>query len=236
MFPALLALLPSLFQMGQSYAQKQKADNLKNSNYVPPSVQSGVDIATQGAAASTSPGYANQLQKVKTVGANSISKAKQVAGDPNQLQSAVQQVDARERDNTRDLSNRNQEFQFQNRGQLMKWLGIRGASEQRSTDAYNATKSALIGASQQNMYNGITGAAAVGIKAIGSNDNTGTSGSLVGKTGKDLVKSMGDRTSFTDDEKAYLKSMGYSVDGGGSSFGSFGKFKSPSELSVSQYN
>lgn len=233
MFPALLALLPSLFQMGQSYSQKQKADNLKPSNYVPPSVQSAVDMATQSAASSTAPGYGNQLQKIKTVGANSISRAKQVAGDANQLQSAVQQVDARERDNTRDLGNRNQEFQFQNRGQLMKWLGIRGASEQRSTDAFNATKSALIGASQQNLYNGISGAAAVGIKAVGSTDGS-TSGSLVGKTGKDLVKAMGDRTSFSDEEKAYLKNLGYNIDG--TDNGSGMKFKSPSQLAVSQYN
>lgn len=167
MFPALLALLPSLIQMGQGIAQKAKAGNLTQSNYVPPSIQNATEMARQGAATPTAPGYTQQINRVRTSTSNTISNAKKVAGDAAQLQSMVGQADAREKQIGQDLTSQNQNFQFNNRQDLMKWLGIRAGSEQGSRNAYNAAKSALIGAGDQNLFNAATGASAVGITALG---------------------------------------------------------------------
>lgn len=241
MLPASLALLPSIFQFGQSIAQRNKANNLQQSNYIPPSVQNAVANARLNAGATEAPGQDQALSRIRTSTANSILNAKKTASNAAQLSSSVGESEGREKQDLQGLTANNQAFQFRNRQDLMKWLGIRGEYEQSNYDKFNAAKSALIGASNQNAFNALTGAATTGLVALdkgagldgytlggqptsqkvlgaaGMPKNVvlgaGGNNSILGKTGLDLQKALKSRNGagLDENEQAYLESMGYSI-------------------------
>lgn len=166
MLPVALALLPTLYQMGKSVAQRQKASELQQSNYIPPSVQNAVATARQMSEGSVSmPGYNQAVDRLKTTTANTIANSRKVAGNSAQLSQDVANASARENQSDQSLSAQNSAFKFSNLQNLQKWLGIRGGYEAKNRDQFNAAKSALTGAADQNMYNGISSAASIGLAA-----------------------------------------------------------------------
>lgn len=215
MLPALLALAPTAFQIAEGLIQNDKADKLKPSNYVPPSVDSALNMAKANANKTVAPGYGRQLQVLRTGDANSFDRARKVAGDASQLQQQVGNIDARDKEVGKDLTTQNQQFQFNSRQDLMKWLGMRGEYEKSSNDAFNATKSALRGAATQNFFNAATGAAGVGINMLGN-----PASSIIGKTGTALTNAIsGYKGKMSPDELMYLKNMGFNVNNGSLDFG-----------------
>ncbi|MGC3945364.1 MAG: hypothetical protein QM762_12760 [Chryseolinea sp.] len=155
MIPALVALGTAAYQWYQSDQQKKKAKKLKPSNYVPPGTEEALTNARMDATAQ-SPGYARGLEKLRQSSATTIANAKRVGGNPAAIQQAVADTDAREKEAIKDLQVSDEAFRASNRKDLNRQLQIKAGYQKDSYDAYNASKSALIGASQQNKYNAIT--------------------------------------------------------------------------------
>jgi hypothetical protein len=153
--PALTSLATAGYQYYQGARQKKMAAKLKPSNYVPPSVNEAVSNARIESNA-TSPIVTRGLERLKTSTANSIENAKRVGGSAGAVQQAVVDADSREKEMTKDLSVKDAQYRAERKQELNQMLGIKGRYEKESMDAYNASKSALTGASMQNKYNAVT--------------------------------------------------------------------------------
>lgn len=165
----LLALTPSIFQYIKSRQQKREAKNLQKSTFIPPSVQEATNVARSNANATVTPGYSRSVERLEKISANSISNAKKISTSSGNIMAAVSKADALEKEGIKDLGARNDWFRFQNRGVLSRILQQKGIYEQRNQDKYDAAKSALRGASDQNLYNSVTNVAKVGVNFAGEN-------------------------------------------------------------------
>jgi hypothetical protein len=152
---ALIALAQSGYQMYKSHQQKKKAEEMKDSRYVPPSVQQALASANSEAT-QLSPGYSRSVEKIRQSSATSINNAKRIGGSSNQIQNMVNNVDAREKEAIKDVEVSENAFKARARDNVRGLMMTKGGFEKDSRDAYNAAKSALIGASEQNKYNAIT--------------------------------------------------------------------------------
>lgn len=153
--PALLALGQAGYQFYKSEQQKEKARKLKNSNYIPQSVKDAETMSRQGLN-SQAPGFDRGLQKIRQSTASTINSAARVGGTAGQVQQAVADSDAREKETTKDLAVSNAAWKAQQRDSYQNNLQIKGRYEKASYDAWQSAKSALKGAANQNQYNAIT--------------------------------------------------------------------------------
>lgn len=155
---ALIPLALSAYQLYQGAQQEKKARKLKESNFVPGSVREGVASARMGVNASN-PAVTRGLARLKASSANTINAAQRVGGTAAQVQSAVTDVDAREKEAIKDLQVADASFKIDQQRNLEDLLREKGYYEKSSRDAFNAAKSALIGASAQNKFNALSTAA-----------------------------------------------------------------------------
>lgn len=156
--PALVALGTAGYQAYKAHQQKQKAKKLKESNYVPGAVEEAI-ASERLRSHAASPEYTRGLEKLRQSTANTIDASKRVGGSSGQLQQSIADADAREKENIKDLHVAEAATKGEARSRLGGLLMTKGGYQQQSRDAYNATKSALIASSEQNMYNAVTGVA-----------------------------------------------------------------------------
>jgi len=212
--PALIALGTAGYQYYQSRQQEKKAKKLKPSNYVPASVNEAI-ASSRMAASSQSPGYNRGLEKLKISSANTIDAAKRVGGSSTQIQQAVADTDAREKELVKDLQVSDESFRNSNRNNLNNLLMTKGAYQKDSFDAYNATKSALLGAAAQNKYNAVT---TLGEGVVNSLPDSAfeskvkTGDNITGKTGGALTRALTKQekgsSTLTPEQIEYLKKLG----------------------------
>lgn len=155
---AAIAIAQAAYQAYKANQQKKMADKLKPSNYVPNSVREATDMARMDANATMGPTTKRGLEKLRQSTATSVENAKRVGGSPGQIQQAVADIDAREKETIKDLQVADSVDRYNRRQDLGRNLQVMGQYERMSRDAYNAAKSALRGASEQNKYNAVTNA------------------------------------------------------------------------------
>ncbi|MEJ7644272.1 MAG: hypothetical protein WKF87_06735 [Chryseolinea sp.] len=152
---ALLAVGQAGYSLYKSNKQKKAAKKLKESNWTPPAVEEAISSQRLAANAS-SPEYARGLERLKQSTANSIDASKKAGGTSGQIQQGIADSDAREKENIKDLQVADASFKNDARDRLTNLLQTKGGYQQQSRDAFNAAKSALTGASEQNQYNAVT--------------------------------------------------------------------------------
>jgi hypothetical protein len=152
---ALIGLVNAGYSKYQSDQQREKAKNLKPSNFVPASVQEGIDNAKLLSNSET-PGYTRGAEKIGQSTANMINNIKKIGGNPSQIQAGVVDADVREKEALKDLAVSDSAFKANQRQNLNNLLMVKGGYEKSSFDAFAAAKSALLGAANQNQYNAFT--------------------------------------------------------------------------------
>lgn len=155
---AAIPLALSAYQAYKGFEQEKKAKNLKESNFVPGSVRESVASGRMGVNASN-PAVTRGLARLKASSANTIDARKRIGGSAAQIQNTVTDVDAREKEAVKDLQVADASFKIDQQRNLEDLLREKGYYEKASRDAFNAGKSALIGASEQNKYNALSTAA-----------------------------------------------------------------------------
>jgi hypothetical protein len=153
--PALLMAGQVGYQLYQAHQQAQAAKKLKQSNYVPSAVNEAITSAKIDSNAS-SPMYRRGLEKIGQSTARTLDAAKRIGGSSSSLQQSVTDADAREKEVLKDLEVSDASFRAQSKQNLQGLLMKKGQFQQQSKDAYDSAKSALIGASKQNVFNAIT--------------------------------------------------------------------------------
>lgn len=169
--PAVLSLAPSLVQGVMGIAQNRRANKVRPDSYVPPSLNRAIGINESLASKSVSPGYNQAIQDINEAQESTMDAAIQAGGNASQIQETISRADAGTKNTLRALQANNENYRENNLLRLNNSLIQKSDFEQRNRDKYNAAKSALRGASQQNLYNSITNAAEAGILGLGR-DNT----------------------------------------------------------------
>lgn len=208
---ALVGIGTALYSENKANQQRDKAKNLKPSNYVPPSVQEAVDNAKL-ASNSESPGYTRGVEKIGQSTANMINNIKKIGGNPSQIQAGVADADMRGKEALKDLAVSDAAFKASQRQNLNNLLMAKGGYEKSSFDAFSAAKSALLGAANQNEYNaftqGLEGVAgslpASAYTSNGSNTNI-TSGGIIGQ-GQGPLLTQGNGQ-LTPAQRAYINKL-----------------------------
>lgn len=214
---AIAALAQAGYQMYQGHKQKEMAKKLKPSNYVPPGLKEAEALAKGAANATTAPGFGILSDRLKTQGANTVDRIQRSTSNPNLIQQAVADTDAREKEIMKDLAINNEAFRAQNRNQVIGLAQRRGAYEKDSWDAFNATKSALMGAGMRNQYNAVTGLfeglIMSGVGEDKDKDTTGAGTSVFGSQKLDNgIKTHGSASMFESSPSALQKSLTNPVD------------------------
>ena len=145
--------------------QRDKARNLKDSNYVPPALQEAL-ANEKMRADSSSPEYQRGLEKLNQSTATTISQAKKVGGTSAQVQQAVADSDARAKEGIKDLQVADASFKADSRRNVTSLLLNKGEYQARSREQLENAQAALRGAAESNqevaISKGLQGAAIVG--------------------------------------------------------------------------
>lgn len=152
--PALIGLGTAIYQGIQANKQQKLAKSLSPTSGVPGALKEAEAMARQEAGATMQPGYARAASKINQSRSNAIEGARKL-GNANAIRSAVVDNDTRTASLLKDLEVNNEAARSQANQRLQNILLRKGAYQKEADDRYNASVSALRGASAQNNWNAI---------------------------------------------------------------------------------
>lgn len=162
-------LLPAAFQAAQSLVQRNRAKHLKESTYVPPELLMNRDLAAQQAYSRRAPGQGQSEELIRRNLATQIAAGTRSAGgDTNKAAAITAAATARADDSVRGLQAQGQQFSENAFGRMAQSNMAIAGQKRQNRDEFNRTKSDLIAASDQNMFNAISGVGSAGV-AFGLN-------------------------------------------------------------------
>jgi len=154
LIPLAIAAGTSLYQHYKANQQRDKANSLKPSNYVPPALQDA-EATAQMSANAESPGYSRGLDKIKQSTENTINAATRIGGNPAQVAQQVADADLREKELSKDLAVSDASYRAGQRNNLQNIQLAKSGYQKASYDAFTAAQSALRGAADQNDYSAL---------------------------------------------------------------------------------
>jgi hypothetical protein len=164
MLPLALSLLPAAYQIGQGIYQKSQAKKLKESTFVPPELTMNRDLAQQQAFSRRAPGQGFAEEQIRRNTANTISAGQRsFGGDANKAAAVASAANAQANDATSRLAAQGQQFSENALGRLSGANMAIAGQKRQNRNEFNAAKSQLIAASNQNIFNGISNAASAGL-------------------------------------------------------------------------
>ena len=138
------------------------AKKLKEDSFIPPALQAKIDAAKIKANATLFPGQPQAEEQIREASSGAINQVRRSTSSTSDVLNTVAAVDAQEKNSRVDLARTNAEFQNQADRELGATQSEVAGVEQGNRDQFNAAKSALIGASDQNIFNGLGGLASAG--------------------------------------------------------------------------
>lgn len=228
--PLALSLAPVVAQAVQAGIQNKKAKKLKPSNFIPPAIREAESTARQIAQSTQMPGQDRFEARLGKNTANTLAAARRSTSNPAALLEAVQEADARAKGAIADNKTNLDAFKLQGQNLLSNALAKKGAFQQANRDAYNAAKSALTGASQQNLYNAITNASNVGVAAAGGMFGTPAAGAKPAAVPGGMEQIVSNTPNATPADVAALKAGTMTMQQFLAKYNPFGVNKSPQSL------
>lgn len=155
---AAVAALPALMQGIQGIGQARKARrlNLKDFNYIPPSLQANKSLAEQQAYSRRAPGAAEAGENIRRNLATTLSAGSRMfGGDPNKMATLVGGASAKADDAAKQVAVMGQQFSENAFNRLQQTNSQIGGQERQNYNDFWKTKSALLYASDQNIFNSI---------------------------------------------------------------------------------
>lgn len=147
-------------QGAQAIKQANLAKNLKQSDYIPPSILEAEQRSRAMANSSEVPGEAAAKARLDRQTANTTNAVRTATKDSGTVLEKLQEADAVAKAKATDIEAQAQEFRYRNQKALDQTLQAKAAYEQKNRDAYDSAKSALRGASNQNAFNAANNATA----------------------------------------------------------------------------
>lgn len=177
-------LLPAAFQGVQAGIQRHRAKKLKESTYVPAELTANRDLAAQQAFSRRAPGQGfaeeqNRRNLATTIAAGARS------GDVNKAAAITSSAVGQAYDANARLQAQGQQFSENAFARMAQANNMIAGQKRQNRNEYTQTKSELIAASDQNMFNALSGIGSAGV-AFGLN------GGLGGRGGTQTIPTGGD--------------------------------------------
>lgn len=162
--PLLLAAAPAVYQLGKGLLQKRQAKKLKESTFVPKELTMNRDLATQQAYSRRAPGQAVAEENVRRATANQISAGQRLAGgNINKSAAITSAATAQADDANRSIAAQGQSFSEGAFNRLGNANNAIAGQKRANRDAYTSAKAALLGASDQNIFNSVNNLSTAGL-------------------------------------------------------------------------
>lgn len=231
MLPLALSLLPAAYQIGQGLYQKSQAKKLKESTFVPPELLMNRDLANQQAYSRRAPGQAFAEEQIRRNTANTISAGQRsFGGDANKAAAVASSANAQANDATARLAGQGAQFSEQAFGRMANANQAIAGQKRQNRNEFNAAKSELLAASNQNIFNGISNVASAGLTSY-------LGGKGAGSMSTPSAPASGGRAAWSDylnmkngyvqDDQGVWRMPGFSSQKGGSTGWRTPGFKSP---------
>lgn len=148
----------SVYSAVRGVQQKNDAEDLKVSKFIPEELLMNRDLSMQQAYSRRAPGQANAEEQIRRNQANQVSNALRMSGgDANKVAAVSSASTAQANDSTARLQAQGQAFSEDAFRRLYQ-SNIEVARQKRKNyDDYQKAKAALLSASDQNMYSGVSG-------------------------------------------------------------------------------
>lgn len=171
--PLLIAGIPAAAQLIGGLLQKNKANNLKKSNYVPPQLLMNKDLAAQQAYSRRAPGSAFAEEQNRRGQANQIASAQRsFGGDANKIAAVTAGAMAQTQDANSRIAAQGQQFSENAFGRLSNANTALAANDRQNQSDYLQTKNALDNAGNTNIFGGISNLATAGLLAKADKGST----------------------------------------------------------------
>jgi len=224
MLPLALSLLPAAFQVGQGFYQKSQAKKLKESTFVPPELLMNRDLANQQAYSRRAPGQAFAEEQIRRNTANTISAGQRsFGGDANKAAAVASAANAQANDATARLAGQGAQFSEQAFGRMANANQAIAGQKRQNRNEFNAAKSELLAASNQNLFNGISNAASAGLTAYlggmgeGGHKGAMAAGSMPASGGRAAWSDyLNMKNGYVQDDQGVWRMPGFSSQRGGS--------------------
>lgn len=170
--PLLLAGIPALGQTIGGILQKNQANNLKKSTYVPPELMMNRDLAAQQAYSRRAPGTAQAEEQNRRLQANQIAGAQRsFGGDANKMAAVASASTAQATDANARIAAQGQQFSENAFGRLSNANTALAQNDRQNQDEYVQTKNALDNAGNTNIFSGVSNMASAGLLASAAKGN-----------------------------------------------------------------
>ena len=164
--PLLLAAIPGALQAVGGLLQKNQANNLKKSDYVPRELLMNRDLASLQAYSRRAPGAALAEEQTRRTQANQIAAAQRMfGGDANKVAAVASAATAGAQDSNARIQAQGQQFSENAFGRLSNANNAIAQQDRINQEQYLQTKNALDNAGNTNIFSGISNLATAGLLA-----------------------------------------------------------------------
>lgn len=174
--PLLLGGIQGAFQGLAGISQRQKANKLRQSNYIPPALQEELNIGRTQANASLYPGQDIDQNNLRQGTADSFANLQRSATSSGQLLNAGSKLGGQLMRGQQNIARTGQMFRQGAMDRYRQSLRSKANVQQANQNQFQAAKSALIGSSGQNAYNALT--SVLGGAAVADYQKTGKGNQL----------------------------------------------------------
>jgi hypothetical protein len=136
--------------------QKNKAKKLKESNYIPPALKEAETEAKILSNASTAPGQQAEEEAIKQGTSQYLSNVSKTGASANEMQNFAGAAIGNENKLKRDIARRTLLWKDQQRSNRNAIRGRIGQQQSENRRQFQAAKSALTGAGNQNLFSGLS--------------------------------------------------------------------------------
>lgn len=161
-----LAAIPAIVQGIKGIGQRNRARRLKQSDfdYMPLALQENKALAQQQAYSRRAPGAALAEENIRRNQANTIAAAQRMyGGDTNKMGAVVSGAGIHANDATRQVAAMGQQFSEGAFSRLQQTNNAMAGQQRQNYNDFMKTKSALLYASDQNIFNAVNNSASAGL-------------------------------------------------------------------------
>lgn len=169
-----VAAAGATYQIVKGVKQKKLARKLAESKFVPKELSDNRDLAQQQAMSRRAPGQALAEENIRRSQANQISAGQRsFGGDVNKTAAITSAATAQANDANRAVAAQGQAFSEGAFNRLSNANSAIAGQRRQNRSEYNSAKAALIGASDQNIYNGINNASTAALAGMSGSGGGG---------------------------------------------------------------
>ena len=202
-----LSAIGGIGKIIQGFRQRKEAKNLKKSNFIPASMQEGLNRLKANASSMFLPGYGRAKENINQSTSNAIRAAG--SGSISDKLSAAQSANINENDALVDLETKGAQFQLGNEDRLNQGLNQKANVEMENERTFRATKQQLLNSGSQNLFGGLTDLSTVGTTAMAGAFGSGLQ-SMKNKTPDEFInfyESEYDSSNYSPIENLEIKKL-----------------------------